>query len=94
MKRELKIISLFLIAGFLVHDVAWAAPEISAVTVTLTMPKVTEIRFTEDTAKVGETYQGREPRLLIHIQDAHANLGAQRNIAKTLDEAMEDLNLE
>lgn len=87
MKRRLKTISLFLIAGFLVHDVAWAAPEISAIAVTLTAPKITEIRFPEDTAKVSETHSaGGGARLLIHIQDAHANLGAQRNIAKALDE--------
>lgn len=37
-------------------------------------------------AKIQETHQGRDGRFIIHLQDAHNNLSAQENLARTLED--------
>jgi len=38
-----------------------------------------------DHVQVQEVYRGKNNKLIIHIQDAHANLSGQRNLARMLD---------
>jgi len=39
-------------------------------------------------AQISSSHKGQGEKLIIHIQDAHTNLGAQKNLAKILDEVI------
>ncbi len=49
-------------------------------------PSKLQIPFEHCTVK--EVYKGTSDKLIIHIQDAHANFSGQKNLAKTLDYLM------
>lgn len=45
-------------------------------------------------ASVTDAYRGASEKLVIHIQDAHTNLGAQKNLAKILDEIIQQYGVD
>ena len=89
--KFIRLIAVLLIASFCAQDISWAAPGIASFVASEVMLKPVDLNLTPDYAKISETYsasggEGSAPRLIIHIQDAHANFGAQQNIAKALEE--------
>ena len=85
-KTVFKTICLALILSFFAHDLAWAVPEISAFVAPAFSLQASDVKVNPDFAKISETHSAEGNRLLIHIQDAHANFGAQKNIANALEE--------
>ena len=87
-KTLLKSISFTLVACFLVHDLAWAAPVATELLSAsgFVSKNPFDIRVPEEWGHVHDAFRGSKPRLLIHIQDAHTNFGAQSNIAKLVEE--------
>ena len=82
--RVLRVISACLVLAFTINDFAHAAPaELFAPRMML---NPSSINFSGSFAKVSDVFQGKSPRLLIHIQDAHTNTGAEKNISQTLEE--------
>ena len=82
----LRSIALALVISFGASEVAHAAP--GAVNL-LSEPIASNpalLKVSPGFAKVHDVYTGHSGKLLIHIQDAHANLSAQDNLAKALDE--------
>ncbi len=41
-----------------------------------------KIQISHSVAQISGLHRGAKPRLVIHIQDAHANVSAQENLAK------------
>lgn len=81
---HLKSVSLLLVAAFLLQDIAQAAPAALPSRDIVHSPHL--LKISPSAATVREVHKGSQPRLLIHIQDAHANLSSQENTAKVLDE--------
>src|SRR3989338_4919255 len=83
----LRTVAVFLLACFLTQDLAWAAPE---VVVWKNSPEFSvdpsKFHLSPEWGKISESHRGNSPKSLIHIQDAHANLGAQQNLAKLVEE--------
>ena len=42
------------------------------------------IQIPEDQGTVSQRWKGQDDRLIVHIQDAHSNLDAQVNLARTI----------
>ncbi|MDP3919436.1 MAG: hypothetical protein Q8R76_01335 [Candidatus Omnitrophota bacterium] len=55
---------------------------------------LTDIRIPEDVGAIKRAYQGTNGRLVVHIQEAHVNEAAQRNIAKILEYFADEHQLE
>jgi len=93
----LKTISLALALIFcseqLIHAAPTAPTHLNAILPTPTLteiiryPSKLEIPFEHVTLK--EVYHGTNDRLIIHIQDAHANYSGQKSLAGALDHLME-----
>ena len=49
-----------------------------------TLPLVNEISVPENLGKIQQRFQGNKERIVIHIQDSHANYEAQKNYAGIL----------
>ena len=49
------------------------------------LPSVAEISVPEDLAKIQDRFQGNNGKIVIHIQDSHANYEAQKNYAQALE---------
>lgn len=82
--KTLKVISAALIFSFGLQEFSWALPEIS--TLIPSIGVFSKITVPLAYGRVREYQNGSSPKFLIHIQDAHTNLGAQRNIAAILEE--------
>jgi hypothetical protein len=55
-------------------------------TISLSAPPVYTIKVSENAGRVSQRYKGRTTRTIIHIQDAHSNMSAQKNIAHIINE--------
>ena len=90
--KIIRTTALVLIAAFSLNEISWAAPALTVSTpISKTMPK---IGISPVHGRVRELYKGKQPQLLIHIQDAHANLGAQKNISAILDQLAREHGVE
>ena len=78
----LRVTAAFLLAACLLQDAAWAAGDgvLASMSTNLSRPP---IRIEPSVGRVESTRSGRGP-LIVHIRDAHANPGAQKNIAEML----------
>ncbi|MBF0254659.1 MAG: hypothetical protein HQL11_06025, partial [Candidatus Omnitrophica bacterium] len=52
-----------------------------------------EIDFPTQNVIIKEVHRGTRERLIIHIQDAHANLSGQKNLADALDKILSRYDL-
>jgi len=66
----LRILAFAIVFVFTTTTVAWAGGV-----------NVFEIKVSEKFGKVKERYKGTSDQVVIHIQDAHSSLEAQKNIA-------------
>ena len=96
----LRAIALFTVITFTVTNVVWAdgiqtlrsgnssnvpLPSATASKNVLQSHLLDDIKFPDSIGQIKTTFKGNRDRIVIHIQDAHANEEAQRNIAKILD---------
>jgi hypothetical protein len=72
MKRFLKTSSLLICSIFTVQTVVWSSPSVFSINVN------------EKHGVVSHRYKGEDERVIIHVQDAHANSLAQENMAKII----------
>jgi DNA-binding PadR family transcriptional regulator len=82
-KPILKNISMILVASFVLQDISWAAPELLSQVLNNSTQK---IELSSEFSKITADHQGKLPKHIIHIQDAHTNLSAQKNISKVIEE--------
>ena len=80
-KDVLRLIAAVLCVAFGASDAAWAMPQDFA---------AEPLRFEAplDFCALKEIHRGPSDKFIIHIQDAHANLSGQENLAATLDQLM------
>jgi len=91
-----KLISIFLILSFVSSNIALAAPSeapsnIQTQQVITTDPN--NIVIPREFGLVKTKFTGKEPKLIIHIQDAHCNYEAQSNIVKILENLNKNYNV-
>jgi len=99
-KPWLRTVALLVALIFIVHDVVWAdggglvqsLANRNKVDVAVpssydwpTRAKLDAVALPEALGEIKKNFQGSRDRIVIHIQDAHANEEAQRNIAGILD---------
>ncbi|MDB4349575.1 carbon storage regulator [Omnitrophica bacterium] len=67
----------------------------SAATITPAEPlyNIKEITIPKDNGLIRESFQGTNGRLIIHIQDAHVNYEAQKNIVRILKRLVEECGI-
>ncbi|MGH7197931.1 MAG: hypothetical protein ACREH5_04225, partial [Candidatus Omnitrophota bacterium] len=87
----LKSISLLLAAAFLLQDLSFAAQFEFTPRDVVHDPAL--LKIASSAGRVREIHRGSQPKLLIHIQDAHANPSAQENVAKVLEELIQRYDL-
>ena len=94
--RLIRFISVLVIFCFLGQEAASAAPGIAApapVATTLAAPlpigqlisNPSQIDIPFNAVTLQEVHTGTNGRLIIHIQDAHANLSGQQSLAKAVE---------
>jgi len=80
-----------LIATFFGQDITLAAPaELFSRDISVN-PSL--LKVSPAIAKISGTYRGQGGRLIIHIEDAHTNIGGQENLAKILEELIKRYEL-
>jgi len=96
-KRTIRVIAWALVLSFSIEQIGHAAPMSSPATPQVqVLPKEmfnirdilkdpTKLEVPFEYATLKEIHKGHNGKLIIHIQDAHANLSGQKNIANTLD---------
>ncbi len=82
-KPFLRNISAVLVVSFMLQDISWAASEIVSQALDHSPKK---IELSSEFSKITGEYVGKQAKRIIHIQDAHTNLSAQRNLAKVIEE--------
>ncbi len=97
-KLFIKLISITLIFSFSLLDLAYAAPVLTSSTpnaysankldIQSLIRNPSSINVPLDSMTLKEVYRGSSDKLIIHIQDAHANYSGQSNLAKALDHFM------
>ncbi len=89
MKRFTRFMSLTTAAVFLVNQIAFAAPGIGIeIAPAGEMPGFLQIDIPADLASLDDVFEAppsTDPRLVLHIQNAHANYDAQQKIKKLLE---------
>ncbi len=105
-KHKLRVISILTLLSFAAHDAAWAAPGLSApapaASAAMTAPAPIgqfiatpqQLDIPLDAVTLQEVHAGTNGKLIIHIQDAHANLSGQQSLAKALDHLMSRYDLQ
>ncbi len=99
----LKVISLTVAFCFFIQQIAWAGNGTHLWSIVRgnqvlnaqakDFVKLSKISIPEDYGIVREVFDAGNNRIIIHIQDAHSNLGAQESISKLLDALVKDYNL-
>lgn len=96
-KNRLRLISILTLLCFGVQDIAWAAPGASSQPAAVSMAAPAQMPINPfaanpsqlsvplDAVTLQEVHVGTNGKLIIHIQDAHANLSGQQSLAKALD---------
>ncbi|MFT5207637.1 MAG: hypothetical protein ACI9CF_001394, partial [Candidatus Omnitrophota bacterium] len=107
MFKKLKIISWMVLLAFALEQVGIAMPDGAAKLglpnpSMMTTPKTgltsilanpSELKIPFEYVNLQEVHQGTNGKLIIHIQDAHANLSGQQNIAHTLNALMSQYDI-
>ncbi|MBP9733312.1 MAG: hypothetical protein KBD07_02930, partial [Candidatus Omnitrophica bacterium] len=88
---------------FVMQEAVWAAPMSAAAAQPMPLPPPMAIsQFINDPARINmplehvtvqEIHPGTNGKLIIHIQDAHANLSGQQSLAKALDKLLSQYDL-
>jgi len=81
--KLLKLIALVVVLCFTTTTVGWSTPPVS-VPITKPIQKL-NISIPEEFGSIRESFQGEGSKIIVHIQDAHANYEAQSNIRNLLD---------
>lgn len=94
-KKYLKVISVILFFCFFSSNTSWVGPAgafayLAAPTVNLAageekINSLTKIDLPEDAGEIKRVFESGSEKTVIHIQDAHANYEAQKNIARLID---------
>jgi hypothetical protein len=88
-KRTQRIIAFFLVVTFAASEASHAAP-----LAPLSAPAESSVSLAADPSHfeapldwttLQEIHKGDSKKLIIHVQDAHANLSGQENLAAALD---------
>ncbi|MFT5207308.1 MAG: hypothetical protein ACI9CF_001060 [Candidatus Omnitrophota bacterium] len=93
-KSTIRVLSLILIICFSILEIAQANPMpapsqlIAKLNIQEVIKDPSRLQIPFEHCTVKEVYKGSGDKLIIHIQDAHANLSGQQNLAKTLDYLM------
>lgn len=77
---HLKKVSLFLILSMFAQDLVWATGGVS-------------LHVSPQIAVPRENRSGSDQKLIVHVQDAHASLSAQKNISNLLDSLVQQYNI-
>ncbi|MFT5207879.1 MAG: hypothetical protein ACI9CF_001639, partial [Candidatus Omnitrophota bacterium] len=102
--KYIRLLSITLVICFGLEQIAWAAPmyaqALSTPVVQIQAPSLadiindpSELPIPWEHVALSETYQGSGNKLIIHIQDAHANHSGQKNMAAAMDELMQQYNI-
>ncbi|MBI3315659.1 MAG: hypothetical protein HYZ87_01610, partial [Candidatus Omnitrophica bacterium] len=78
-------IVLLLLAAFFFQEVAHAAPSVESFSHDIVRHPAF-LKLPNASARIEEVHEGPKGRLIIHIQDAHTNTSAQKNISAILEE--------
>src|SRR3989338_6698132 len=81
----LRSIAWLLCLAFVCQDIAHAAPVLS-LNARDFISDPSRLKISSRIANISEIHKGQKSRLIVHIQDAHANPSAQRNLSKILEE--------
>ena len=88
-KYAIRTIAFLLAFTMILSDFAYAAPVNSAVGSVTPLSAILQdswkFEAPLDFSTLKEIHQGNEKTFIIHIQDAHANLSGQQNLAGALD---------
>ena len=91
-KQVIKALALLLAFIFTLSEISYAAPLEAASFVQTPLQIISQdpTRFEAPVAftTLREVHKGDKPTFIIHIQDAHANLSGQQNLAAALDDIM------
>ncbi|MBP9866385.1 MAG: hypothetical protein KBC91_08305, partial [Candidatus Omnitrophica bacterium] len=104
-KKTHKLTAAFTAFVFLLTNTVWAAgstPVTTAVSPisnpplssTLVSHDISQLKIPESIGRIKTVHIGTRPQMVIHVQDAHASEGAQRNIAAILDSLTQNEGLE
>jgi hypothetical protein len=101
--NPIRLISAVVMTCFVMQEVALAAPMSVAAAPPMPLPPPMAIsQFINDPARIDmplehvtvqEIHPGTNGKLIIHIQDAHANLSGQQSLAKALDKLLTQYDL-
>jgi hypothetical protein len=99
----IRLISAVVMTCFVMQEAVWAAPMSAAAAQPMPLPPPMAIsQFINDPARINmplehvtvqEIHPGTNGKLIIHIQDAHANLSGQQSLAKALDKLLSQYDL-
>jgi len=94
--KLIKCLSLILAQCFLFYSICYGtierqAPPDSKVPQELLTPEA--VGLSKNIGTIKSKYQGKNGKLIIHIQDAHCNYEAQTNIAKILEHLIKQYNI-
>jgi len=95
-KKAIRIISVILLQTFIFYGTALGSVDTSQPIAQSPESKVLSIDtigLPKDIGSVKSKYQGKNGKLIIHIQDAHCNYEAQGNISKILEIFSKDYNI-
>ncbi|MFC1808734.1 hypothetical protein ACFL3D_01245 [Candidatus Omnitrophota bacterium] len=81
--RVVKITALLMVAIFMVTSNSFARS-----------PKVYTVKLPQQSCNVKERWKGESNKTVIHIQDAHSNVDAQKNIANIIESLVEENEIE
>lgn len=106
-KNHIRLIASLAIAALAVQDIAWAAPGsgLSAqnpvansaapgrLPIAGFIANPSQLSIPLEAVTLQEVHAGTNGKLIIHIQDAHANLSGQQNLAKALEQLLAQYDL-
>jgi len=95
-----KPISIIVALTFIWSNISFAAPSTTAQDTVVSQPAQNDTQLTTDKiviprefGLVKSKYEGKDRRIVVHIQDAHCNYEAQTNIAKIVENLVKNYNL-
>jgi len=92
-----RILALLLVPAFLLSNIAFASVDKTAVSnknsIDKTELSIDKVNIPVGVGSIKAKYQSKSPNVVFHIQDAHCNYEAQKNIAKILEHLIKNYNV-
>ncbi|HID26469.1 MAG TPA: hypothetical protein EYP22_01275, partial [Methanosarcinales archaeon] len=96
MSKFKKIISIGIVFCFTSYNVTYGMPagkSIASEEKPFKKLSIEDIGIPKDIGTIKDRYKGKDPRFIIHIQDAHCNYEAQKNISRIVETLYKDYNI-